>query len=108
VAPFTRLIYGTPFDTPEAEIRRTGGRSATEVLLTKHDLEKDPKLQLLGGMTHLYEITPWLLPSDRPAHALGQQIREQVADCGSNDIRHCMERVSSFLDNWYENSEKSP
>jgi hypothetical protein len=102
IGPFSRSVRGTPFDTPEAAIRRTGAQSATEVLLAKHQLEKDPKLQLLGRMTHLYEITPWLIPSERAAQELGQNIRELANENAAEEPKERAEKIMAWLDRWYE------
>jgi hypothetical protein len=101
VAPFTRIAFGTPFDTPEAETRRTGARSATEVLVDKHALGSDAKIRMLARMTHLYEISPWLIPSDRAAQSVGYRIKEFAKDCKPEETRLCAERIFAYLDEWY-------
>ena len=100
VAPFSRIAHGKPFDTPESEIRRTGGRSATEVLLTKLGMEQDAKLALLGRMTHLAEITPWTLPSDRPAQRLAQDLKELAGNAPS-EVSARADQIFQYLDKWY-------
>ncbi len=102
VPPFTAVRYGRPFDLPEAEVRREGARSATEVLVTKHGLDADARLRSLAAMTHLAEVTPWLLPADHDAGRLVQGIREVTTSaCGQRLSAGCAEDVFAFLDAWH-------
>src|SRR3989442_1027444 len=63
VRPFSptpdRKMFGTAFDTPESEVRRTGTQSATEKLIVDRGLDKDPRLALVARLGHAWEITPW-------------------------------------------------
>lgn len=101
VAPFSRIDYGTAFDVPEAEIRRSAGRSATEILLARSGFGDDDRLNRLGRVAHLYEITPWLRPADHEANRLGAEIMSAASGCGSPNVRPCVDRAFSFLDSWY-------
>jgi hypothetical protein len=101
VPPFSRISYGTPFDTPEAEVRRSATRSATEVLLAQHYLESDSRLGRLARMTHLYEITPWMRPTDPAAHQFGQELMAATGRCEPHEIIRCVERAFHYLDTWY-------
>ncbi len=100
VEPFSPVDLGTPVDVPEAEIRRGGTRSATEILLAELDLAGDPALRRLGRMTSLFEIARWRLPAHPEAHRLGLELMEAVGDC-EGDTRACMKRGRDFLDAWY-------
>jgi hypothetical protein len=102
VAPFSHITQGTPFDIPEAAVRRTGSGSATEVLLAQRGMAADEKLALLARMTHLYEVTPWRLQMDREAYGLGQGLMAAVADCPQRETASCAERAFRFLDRWYD------
>lgn len=105
VPPFSPIRYGQPFDLPEAEIRRQATSSATEVLLAKYGLDSDPRLRSLAAMTHLAEVTPWLLPSDQEASRLVHEIRGVTEKaCGSKLTPGCAEVLFSFLDNWYNHT----
>jgi len=110
VAPFSRITYGMPFDVPEATIRRSGTRSATEELLAQYHLEHDERLRLLGRMAHLYEITSWMRPADPIAHQLGQELMAATGRCSPPDIPQCAKRAFGYLDTWYarEPSAKIP
>lgn len=101
VPPFSRIAYGTPFDTPEATIRRSGTQSVTEVLLMHNSFRNDGRLMLLARMTHLYEITPWMRPTDLPASQLGQDLITTTGRCEPHEIAHCVERAFRYLDTWY-------
>lgn len=106
VAPFSPAAPGIPFDMPEAAIRRSSGYSATEVLLRKHRLDEDESLALLGRMTRLYEVTPWLLPVDTDAHSLGQNLLNAAGRCGPGKTAACVDRAFHFLDQWYTRKER--
>src|SRR5882724_7225351 len=57
--------FGTLFDVPEAEIRRTGMLAATEVLVEKYGLGKDPRLAVMARLGHAAEINPAVLFQDK-------------------------------------------
>ena len=101
VEPFSHLRFGRPIDAPEAEVRRSGVRSATEVLLAAQGLLDDEKLRRLGEMTHLFEITRWRLPSEPEAFQLGQRLIDATGTCDPADVAPCVERGLRFLDAWY-------
>ena len=102
IKPFDPLKHGKPFDVPEAEIRRHGIRSATQFLLDERGLNSDAKLNTLGRMTYLNEITPWMLASDPEAGQLTQKLR-LAADkhCGQNLSTNCVEQLFTELDAIY-------
>lgn len=102
VEPFSHIAHGTPFDTPEAEVRRTGGLSATEVFVADLGRSEDANLALLGRMAQLYEITPWRMPSDPVAHGLGLDLMTAAGRCETGEISVCVERAFTFLDRWYQ------
>ena len=101
VEPFSRVEFGTPVDIPEAEVRRSGTRSATERMLEERGLTTDPALRTLGQMTHLFEIARWRLPAHPDAHQLGLELIEAVGEC-ETDPGLCVRRGRDFLDEWYE------
>jgi hypothetical protein len=104
IEPFSQASYGTPFDTPEAELRRSATGSATEVLIALLDTESDEKLALLGRVGHIYEISPWMRPTDPTAYGLGQQIVD-AGDCGERLTSACVARAFEYLDRWYEGGD---
>lgn len=101
VEPFSPIEFGIPVDIPEAEVRRSGTRSATETLLEERGLATDPALRTLGEMTHLFEISRWRLPAHPAAHHLGLQLVEAIGECEPRDVKRCVARGHSFLDEWY-------
>jgi len=102
VAPFQTLAYGVPFDVPEAEIRRAGSRSATEVLLDRVRQPADARLALLARTAHLSEVAPWMMPSDPEADALARALRDAAAaSCGMRLRAACLEDVFQTIDRWY-------
>jgi hypothetical protein len=110
IPPFSTVRYGTPFDTPEAAIRRSGNRSVTELLVSQHGLGEDPRLQRLARMTHLYEITPWMGPSDPAAQELGEKLMAAAGQCQPARVAACVTRAFQYLDGWYAQtlSEERP
>jgi len=101
VEPFSQVKLGIPIDIPEAQVRRSSSRSATEIFLEERGLEADPKLRALGEMTHLFEIARWRLPAHPMAHDLGLRLIEAVGECGPRNAGRCFSRGLSFLDDWY-------
>lgn len=103
IPAFSVIRWGKPFDVPEAEVRRMGTRSATEVLLEQQGLTGDAKLQVLGRATHLYEITPWLLGTDQMATQLGARIQEiERSNPGVPPAERTV-LLFQWLDAWYAN-----
>jgi hypothetical protein len=103
IPPFHPLTYGVPFDVPEAEIRRAGNLSATEVLLDRIPNGNDPPLAALRRMAYLSEVTPWMMPSDPEADELAARLRAAAdAHCGTRLKTSCLDRVFAVLDEWYK------
>lgn len=103
IEPFETIRYGQPFDVPEAEIRRHGMQSATEFLIDREGLGSDAKLTRLARMTHLNEITPWMLASDADAGQLTEMLRKAADEnCGRKLDAACTDELFQFLDRWYE------
>lgn len=101
IPAFTVISRGKPFDVPEATIRRLGTRSATEVLIDTQGLTNNPKLLVLGRVTHLYEITPWLLGSDPLATEIGARIQEIERSNPGRPPADRAELLFKWLDDWY-------
>lgn len=102
IPPFRSLTYGTPFDVPEAEIRRAGRLSATEVLLERLNTAGDERLALLARTAHFSEVTPWMMPSDHAAAELEHRVRATaIARCGEKLRPSCVDDVFATLDAWY-------
>jgi hypothetical protein len=50
----------------------------------------------LARMTHLYEITPWMLPADAAAEQLGA-----ARQCAPETVALCAARARRYLYDWY-------
>ena len=107
IEPFSKSRFGVPFDIPESEFRRTGGRSTTEILLQKNGLDRDPRLELLGRVTHLYEISPWLMPSDRTAFEFGNGLKSVLAKNEASSTESALAKCFDYLDNFMAHSSSS-
>lgn len=102
IAPFEKVRYGTPFDIPEAAIRRESTSSATEVLARRTALPKSEKLALLIRTTHLAEVSRWMLISDAEAGREAAFLREAVErTCGKTLRTDCLQALFGELDRRY-------
>lgn len=108
VEPFTHVAAGKMIDTPEADVRRAGTRSATEILFEELSLEGEPKADLLAEMTHLFEIARWRLPSRPAAFQLGNDLMEAAGECTPEAVGPCFERGMRYLDAWFEGAARQP
>ena len=104
IEPFSSIRFGTPFDIPEASLRRSGARSVTEVL-SEGRRDNDDKLAFLATVAHLFEIAPWRLPSEPAAERFGHEMMALSNRCDAQDLTPCVERVFDFLDDWYGTSQ---
>jgi hypothetical protein len=103
IRPFEPIRYGSPFDVPEASIRRHGAQSATQFLVAQKGLDSDAKIDALARMTYLNEVTPWMLASDPEAGRLTELLRGAAdRECGASLDEDCAERLFSVLDRIYE------
>jgi len=100
IEPYSHFRFGTAFDIPEADVRRSASRSVTEVLLAEHATEQTQKLALLGRMANLYEVAQWMRPSDPEADELGRRLLDAAA-CKGAMTHGCAESALQFLDRWY-------
>jgi hypothetical protein len=101
VEPMSRLSFGTPFDIPEAEVRRYHNRSAFEVLLEDIGRQDEPALQALARFCYVTEIRPWALASEEEARLLAEGFGRAVGDCRSLD--RCLDAGLG----WFEESYRS-
>jgi len=58
-------------------VRRTGTQSATEKLIRRSRLDKDPRLALVARLGHVWEITPWAYATDVEVKDLSLRCRRQ-------------------------------
>jgi hypothetical protein len=101
IEPLDKVKFGTPFDMPEAGLRRSGTQSATQVLLRERRL-RDAKLDELRRVTELAEVTPWLLVSKPDAAGLAERLRQTAtSNCGRSLTSACLPALIQNLDVWY-------
>jgi len=102
IAPFEKVRYGTPFDLPEAEIRRESTSSATEVLARRASLPRSKQLALLIRTTHLAEVSRWMLISDAEAGREAAFLRDAARrTCGEKLREDCLPALFGELDYRY-------
>jgi hypothetical protein len=101
IEPYSHFRFGTAFDIPEAEDRRSASRSVTEVMLARESIKKTEKLKLLGRMANLFEISQWMRPSDPQADEFGRRLMEATASCNGTLDATCADAGFRFLDGWY-------
>jgi hypothetical protein len=107
IEPFDKVKFGMPFDMPEAEIRRRGAQSATEVLLGRQSVDMTTKLQALAHMTNLTEVSPWALATDAEAGRLAEIIRGIVyRNCGQSLRSSCLDNLLAEMDRWYKEESR--
>jgi hypothetical protein len=100
VSPFTTARFGIPFDLPEAEARRSGSQSTTEVLLARSAHESDRALIRIAAVAHHFEIMPWAAPSSEDERGLGLDLQARARSC--RPVRmDCVEEMFAVLDTWY-------
>jgi len=108
IEPFEAIKFGTPFDVPEARVRRSGASSATQVLIAIENL-RDPRLDRLAHMTALTEVTPWMLANDSEAGALAGHMRSVAeVSCGRALTNQCLLTLLLDLDDWHRSGSGTP
>ena len=101
IEPFDRVRFGSPFDIPEASVRRSSTQSATQRLVAERRLEND-RLKALARMTELTEVSPWRLASDSDASRLAERLRLTAQSrCGRALTGVCLPGLMQDLDDWF-------
>lgn len=106
VEPMSRVAYGTPFDLPEAEIRRHPNRSTFEVLLERTGRAGEPAMQALARMCYVTEIRPWALASAEAERRLAEALAARLGDC--RDLRACLDAGLAWFDEVYARLSAAP
>ncbi len=99
VSPFTKVRFGIPFDLPEAEARRTGSQSTTEVLVARAN-RGDPALARLAAVAHHFEIMAWAAPSSEDELGIGLELQGYARACHPARME-CVNEIFGVLDAWY-------
>jgi hypothetical protein len=107
ISPFTTARFGTPFDLPEAEARRTGSQSATEMLIARAGRATDPALARLGAVAHHFEIMPWTAPSSEDELGIGLELQGRARACMPARME-CVEQMFKLLDGWNAEAKHGP
>ena len=106
VEPMSIVSFGTPFDLPEADLRRSQNRSAFEVTLERAGRQDDPAMEPLVRMCYMTEIRPWALGADEEARALAAALAARIGDC--RDLRDCLEAGIGWFDETYDRMKGDP
>jgi hypothetical protein len=102
IEPFDKIRFGKPLDMPEAEIRRGGALSATEVLVNRARLPVTRRLGSLVHATHVAEVVPWTMIADREAAREVDSLRRTAATtCGTKFRPECLSSLFEQLDRLY-------
>ena len=91
-----------PFDTPDAELRRTGKHSAFQNILREYGLD-DPGLKSLGEIIDELEIRSWEVTYQRKSQA-ARQVDSLIRDIinTANGPDECFRTCFEALDSLYE------
>jgi hypothetical protein len=89
------ITSGIPFDTPDAELRRTHNLSTYEVILDKYDI-KDSKLIKLGHIVHELEINFWSSGKSKISIEVGEAINSIIGESKSNE--DCLKKCFAYFD----------
>jgi len=99
VEPMSIVSFGTPFDLPEAQIRRSQNRSAFDLALDRAGRQDDPALRPLARMCYMTEIRPWALASDDEARRLAEGLAARLDGC--TDLERCLDEGLAWFDETY-------
>ena len=106
VEPMSLITFGTPFDVPEAEIRRSQSLSAFDVALARSGRKDDAALGVLARMCYMTEIRPWALASDADAGRLAEGLAARLGAC--RDLSLCLDLGLAWYDETYAELQASP
>lgn len=85
VEPGAALVGGTPFDAPNASIRRIGDRAAFEVAARELAID-DPALRLLADIVHEIEVNFWASEGPREAQIVEDAYRNLQRRYGRDQV----------------------
>jgi hypothetical protein len=94
----TIITEGIPFDTPDAELRRTANRSTFENIMTAYHIT-DPALIAMGNIIHESEINFWGRKVRDESKALNEKIKSIFAQ--TQDNQRSLKKSFSIFDELY-------
>ncbi len=97
------ITEGTPFDTPDAELRRRNNMSTYEIVLKKYKI-KDPILIQIGRIVHEIEVGYWGKRQEI-SKEIDKKVREIIDN--SKDKSECFKKSFAVFDDLYERLKKS-
>lgn len=89
------IDFGTPFDTPDAELRRTHRLSTFEVILENYHLS-EKRLKKLGLIIREIEINYWGKKKVRLAVEVDEAVRKIINESTNN--KQCLEESFVYFD----------
>ena len=91
----------TPYDLPDAELRRDARHATVEVLIARERLD-DPFVQYLGRMVHEAEIRGWARGLDAPSAEVERRVMEAVvaAPDPESALRGCFAVLDALRAEW--------
>ncbi len=99
VEPMSLVSFGTPFDLPEAQIRRSQNGSAFDAALERAGRQDDPAMRPLARLCYMTEIRPWGLASDDEARRLAERLAGRLEGCADLDV--CLDAGLAWFDEVY-------
>jgi len=96
----TIISKGTPFDTPDAKLRRYHNMSTYETILKQYNLI-DPKLLYIGKIIHDIEINIWDRKVIPETYIVKNDIINIIMKSKSND--RIIEKSINYFDLLYKN-----
>ncbi len=93
------ITEGIPFDTPDAELRRTDNMSTFECVMKKFKIN-DPALKQIGEIIHDIEINYWGRKIKQESEELNKTIREIIDTSKNNQEK--LQKSFPVFDNLYE------
>lgn len=89
------ITEGTPFDTPEAQLRRKDNMSAFECIVNKYQIE-DPGVKQIAQIIHDIEINYWGKKLRAESEELDKMIRDIISS--SKNSRERLEKSFVVFD----------
>lgn len=95
----TTIAEGTPFDTPDAELRRYHNMAAYESILRHYGID-DPVLARIGDIIHDIEVNTWQQKRFEETVVVLEEIQGIIDH--NPDSRILIEKVLAYFDGLYD------